>query len=380
MVCRQHPKHRHGGLATAAWATARAACDAGWRVVFATAKHPKGKKRSTESGVTVVWLPGCGHAPGAYPQFHHALSRAFPTLRKEFGFRLIHTHSSGAAPLIDGDLPVVFQDHGLRLSMAQNKINRACICEPEMSGKALTEITERVGEMYFASAPRLPVSESVFLRKCRRVLVLNTETLWEVRTRYLLTNAEVFHYPVYGLTAQTPPKRARPLVGFCASNLDNPEKGVAHGLRLLKPLAGRIDVRLIGPGKEVPALARQLFKAVECTGWIEQAQLVTKLGECDLLFESSNHHHGLNSTSVFALGLGVPVVGLPTPSSYEVTGDGVAGRIVSPFDAARASATVLSIVRSRNDRWRQRARARFDGLFSPAAAALALDRIYTEAV
>lgn len=379
MVCRQHPKHHHGGLATAAWATAKAARDAGWEVVFATAQHPKkGKKkqRSQETGIAVAWLPGCGHNPGDYPKFHKALRKAFPALQKEFGFQLIHTHSSGAAPLIECGLPVVFQDHGLRLSMAQNKINRARLGEPELRKKALEEIGPRTEEMHFSQAPRLPCPESEFLRSCAKVLVLNTETLWEVRTRYFLTNAEVFHYPVYDLKPFAPwQPRSRPVIAMCASNLDNPEKGIRAGLKLLAPLKKRIKMRLIGPGTETPVLAKQLFKDVRVTGWIEQKQLREELGTADVFFEASNHHHGLNSTSVFALGLGVPVVGLPIPGTWEATDNGRAGMVVSPYDSQAACAGVLHVAAERLS-FAPAAQAWFDLEFSPKRAAAHLDGIY----
>ena len=377
VISREHPDHFGGGLSIAAINTARAARDAGVDVTYITAQRPDGFCNvEVRDGIRIIWMAGTTNTD--YPLFLSTVLGAFPTYHKQLGFDLVHGHGYSAASLAKAgvDMPIIFHDHGSKEGYVQTVLSDGLI--RGVGEACLPQTLEFIKDVYFQTP--VPAGECDFkhMRRYDKVLATSSISLWDFRTRYFLTNAVLFRHCIYDLD---PPPAHRPsypaVVAVFAGSLDSVWKVGEHSLARLLPMKDDITLKMIGLGPALYAWAKGRFPRVEYTGHLPENQAMRELSSVDVLFEPSTHHLGLNLTGISALGLGVPIVAYTTGGHWDMVGeDRDAGVIVDPM-RGDVCAAVREVLRDRVA-FSERARARFQSMFSPEVCSKNIRAIYAE--
>lgn len=386
VICREHPDHYNGGLSIAAWNTARAAAEnPDCKVTFITSQRPDGfADAEVRNGVKIIWMAGTSNRD--YPGFLSTVAGAFPVYQQQHGFDLVHGHGYSAASLAVNPkarcgLPIIFHDHGSKISYAQSVLNAAVLGhDPTWA----LENQRYLGATYFG--PQGPIDESDFahMRRYDAVVATSTPSYVDFTSRYMLTNVYKLLHPMY---QDAPVPRLMgvdpqdPLIALFSGDLFSPWKVHRPSVLKLSPILrpnGRCRLSLIGGRGSLlheKLVAEGLpTEAVAYYGdYLTEVDALRRLKQCSVLFECSIHHMGTNLTGLSALMLGIPVVAFPTGGHIDMVGqktgllvDPVNGDIPGVVGGAVKNSAILG----------QAARSRFERKFSPHVARARMIEIY----
>jgi glycosyltransferase involved in cell wall biosynthesis len=377
VICREHPiLHFNGGLSIAAWNTARAAADAGVEVDFVTAAGKSGEM----NGINIICLPDGDHAD--YNKWHPAVAKWWASNKVEYD--LLHCHGYSGAPvaMVGTDVPILFHDHGSKGGYVQTIVTDA-VMRTGMTEAFWKQLRDFVANVYNATPAPAKEADFKHMRRYDRVIATSHISEMDFRTRYLLTNVELFYHPIYLPDVAVRPERdsARPIVAVFAGDLDNPWKCGELWLKKLLPLKDDIRLLMIGPGKMTCQYAKQNFSDVITTGHLPEHEALGYLSTADVLYEPSTHHIGLNLTGISAIGLGVPVVAFPTAGHTDMIGISghTAGLVVDPMSPAGVVNGIRKVLKNR-DTCSKVARERFCEIFHPKVASARILDIYEDVV
>jgi glycosyltransferase involved in cell wall biosynthesis len=380
VICRQHPIHFNGGLAIAAWNTARAAADAGVDVLFMTAQRPDGWAGvDVIDGVRVLWLSGAHHAD--YSRWHPVIDSVFGAYHKAEKFDLVHCHGYSGSPIATRgvDVPILFHDHGSKEGYAQSVLADSFLrTHPEKSPPNVSTFHD---DVFFSNAQPAGEPDAVHMRQYDRVIATSRISFMDFRTRYMLTNARLLYHCIYGLGDYVYhiPNEVKPRVAVFAGDLDNPWKVGVWSLKKLLPIKDKILLILIGVGTQCAEFAQANFPQCRCRGHLLEKEAMEDLWLADVLFEPSTHHIGLNLTGISALGLGVPIVAYPTAGHYDLIGDdNEAGLVIDPVTDDVCD-SIMSVIQHHKTKSSE-CRARFSRIFSPDTCSHRIKEIYEEVV
>ncbi len=328
--------------------------------------------------IKIVWLRGTTNTD--YPLFHSVLLSFFPSFHTVQKFDIVHGHGYSAAPIAQKgiDVPILFHDHGSKEGYVWSVLSDGVI--RGRGEEVLPQVIGFINNVYFDEAPPAGECDFKHMRRYDRVLATSSISLWDFRTRYLLTNATLFRHCIYDLVPP-PPRKASPtpVVAVFAGELDSVWKCGTANLQKLLPLKDEIYLKLIGKGPAVGAWAKAHFPRVESTGHLPEKDAMDHLATADVLFEPSHHHLGLNLTGISALGLGVPIVAYTTGGHWDMVGaDGDAGVLVDPM-SGNVCGAIRKVLNNRIQ-YSKHAKARFKRMFSPKVCSENIRRIYEEAV
>jgi glycosyltransferase involved in cell wall biosynthesis len=379
VICRQHPKHFNGGLAIAAWNTARAAADAGVDVLFMTAERPDGFSGvELIDGVRVLWLKGAHHSD--YYRWHPVISQVFATYHAAEKFDVVHCHGYSGAPIaIRGiDVPILFHDHGSKEGYAQSVLSDS-VLRTHVTATPLN-VAGFHDDVFFRPAQPAGESDFAHMRQYDRVLATSMISFMDFRTRYMLTNARLFYHCIYAVrevSSWIPERSSPPVVAVFAGNIDNPWKAGVYALARLISIRNQIKLLLIGEGPECAKFAKVNFPQQEYVPHCSERAALEHLRTADVLFEASTHHIGLNLTGISAIGLGVPVVTYPTSGHYDLIGEnGEAGLVIDPCTDSVGMA-IMKVI-AEHDVKSRGARERFEKMFSPEVCSRRILELYKE--
>lgn len=386
VICREHPTlHFNGGLSIAAWNTARAARDAGYDILFVTASHPTTPTASqpiNEEGIDVLCLGNAKHDD--YASWSPMVKKWWDEEGHKKDFDLIHCHGYSGWPIAQAgcEPPIIFHDHGSKAGYLQTVMTDSVLRD---GGVVPPQMAEFYMQTYQGTPAPAGEDDWTHMRRYNTVIATSHISEMDFRTRYCLTNVELFYHPIYVPTWETehetienPPigdRKKRPVVAVFAGDLDNPWKCGVHWLKLLEPLKDEIHLLLIGKGPVVADYAAEHFTSSYATGHVSEKVALNCLAKADVLYEPSTHHIGLNLTGISAIGLGVPVVAFPTAGHTDLIGDCDAGVVVDPTKSEMLLIAIRHVIKER-ETFSHNAKVRFEEMFSPKRAAKRIDEIY----
>jgi glycosyltransferase involved in cell wall biosynthesis len=385
VVCREHPQHYNGGFAIAAWNTARAAAEAGVDVTYITAERPDGfADAEMRNGVKIIWMKGTTNVD--YPKFLETVKAAFPTYHVQHRFDLIHCHGySGASLARDKEarcgLPILFHDHGSKLSYAQSVLSHRLLTG-ENTNLWENQHGHFLDDTFFRGAAPAFESDFKHMRHYDGVIATSTISQMDFFSRYMLKNVHLFLHPIYKRATIRTIRSANetPVIALFCGDLSNPWKIHVPSVLKLAPILkprGRCVMVLIGGNPE--PLAKTLKDAgidgVLCTGHLPEAKALHELSMSDVMFECSISHMGTNLTGLSALSVGVPVIGFPTGGHLDMIGTQM-GCLVDPMSDDLCS--VFNTVINYREIHSLAATRRYERKFSPSVAGPSIRAVYLQ--
>lgn len=321
-VVRIWPTHRLGGMPLHALTLCRGLARRGHDVHVLTTSHPRKKGLEIEEGIKVHYLKGTepGKYSGDYTKVGH---QAFARLNKEKKFDVIHSESSAAQFLLSKtDVPTYMTLHGIGMDSMQTNINFAYRKRQnkELSKNFLKKASENVTKFF---------NDCIMFHKFSGIVAISDAVYDDLIVRFHIPRKKVHliyngidetHFKLgYKREAQ----QLRSKLGLNKNNLVllsfsmlQKYKGIGDIIKAMPSILQKIpNAKLViaGKGEDEGNLKkmveqRRLKNKVHFVGNIAEKQAPHYYNMCDVFFNGSIHHSGLDLTLQEAIACGRPIV------------------------------------------------------------------------